>query len=127
MKISIDVQMESTKDLITAILRHDGVKRGLKSAGLYLKGKLGEYPAQPNYVSYKRTGNLRNRWSTKSENGGLTVRIGNNASYADDVQGRQKNPYFKQVWGSHSIKSVTNRERARVGQIVANEMRRVIK
>ena len=127
MRINISVEMASTEDLITAILRYDGVKRGLLTAGLYLKGKLGEYPAQPNYVNYKRTGNLRNRWTTKTENGGLTVRIGNNAHYADEVQGKQKNPYFSQVWRNHSIKAVTSRERRRVGDIVANEMRRVIK
>ena len=124
MRIDLDVKMGKTSDLSVALARSDGLKRGLMSGGLYLKGKLGEYPTQPSYVDYARTGNLRNRWTNKASNGGLTMTIGNNAHYADDVQGRQTNPYFKRVWGNHSIRSVSKREQRRVGEIVANEIKR---
>jgi hypothetical protein len=126
MKINIQIEMGDVRSLIQQLVKNDSVKRGLLAGAVYLKGKLGEYPQQPAGVAYVRTGNLRNRWTHKIENGGLTARIGNSAHYADDVQGKQTNPYFKRVWGGHSIRAVTNRERARVGDIVANEIRRVL-
>lgn len=124
--IHFDVDMGQTVDLSVALLRRDGLIRGLSVAGLYLKSRLGEYPTQPSGVRYVRTGNLRNRWTNKASNGGLTQTIGNNADYAEEVQSIQRNPYFRQVWGNHSIRAVANRESSRVGQIVANEIRRSI-
>jgi hypothetical protein len=125
MRMKFDADMGKTKELVVALTRMDGLKRGLSAAALYLKGELGEYPVQPPNVSYRRTGNLRNRWTNKASNGGLTQTIGNNAYYADDVQGSQRgNPYFKRVWGNHSIKAVSARTRSRVVDIVNNEIRR---
>ena len=126
MRLKIKVDLGTTDDMIKALLRLDGAKRGLRAAGLYLQGKLGEYPPQPANVRYMRTGDLRRGWTSKPENGGLTVRVGNNVPYADDVQGRQSNPYFARVWRAHSIRSVVQRETNRVTEIIFNEIRRSI-
>ena len=126
MKFKIGVDMGDTPDKIVALLRLDGAKRGVRVAGVYLRGVLGEYPAQPPGVDYARTGNLRNRWTSRPLYGGLRVKVGNNAPYADDVQGSQNNPYFRRVWRDHSIRAVVRRERQKVVGIVQNEVRRSI-
>jgi len=127
MKIRLKIDSGDVPDLAKSLMRMDGAKRGLSVAALYLKGQLQEYPVQPVGVSYVRTGNLKNRWTNKPSKSGFTQTIGNNALYADDVQGEQKgNPYFRRVWGSHSVRSVVGRERNRVVEIIQNEVNRSI-
>ena len=118
--------MCNSKSVIESVIRMDGLKRGLHAAAIYVKGRLRQYPSQPGNVEYRRTGNLRNRWTQKGSNGGLTQTLGNNAHYADRVQGKQDNPYFRRVWGAHSIQAVASRSAPRVGRIVNNEIKRSI-
>jgi len=119
--------MGKSVSIAQALVKLKGLKRGLAVAIVYAKGKLQEYPHQPSSSRYKRTNRLRTGWASKASHGGLTQTLGNNTEYLDDVQGSQRgNPYFKRVWGKHSIRSVSNRERRRIGEIVANEIKRSI-
>ena len=123
--ISIQADIVAAQTLVEALIRMDGVRRGVRVARVYLKGVMSEYAPQPPDVDYRRTGNLGRRWTDKPNNGGMQGIIGNNADYADDVQGDQNgNPYFKRVWGNHSIGAVARRETPRVVDIIQNEVRR---
>lgn len=128
MRLNVDVDMGKTKNMVVSLLRLDGAKRGLRTAGLYVHGVAREYAEQPASVEYKRTGNLRDRWTSTPSRDGLSVTAGNNATYADDVQGRQAgNPYFRRIWRDHSIKAVVRKTRKRATDIVQNEVRRSIR
>ena len=123
--ISITADTVRAQTLVETLIRMDGVRRGVHVARIYLKGVMSVYAPQPPDVDYKRTGNLGRRWTDKPNNGGMQGIIGNNADYADEVQGSQSgNPYFKRVWGNHSIGAVARRETGRVVEIIQNEVRR---
>jgi len=130
LKIDIKVDFGRTLTLAAALIKMDGLKRGMNIGGQILKGHLMEYAPQPSYVTYKRremSGGLMSRWTYKQSQDGLTITIGNNADHADDVQGSQSgNPYFKAVWGQHSIASNVRRYGGKVTQIISNEVVRSI-
>lgn len=124
--IRITADTVRAQTLVETLIRMDGVRRGVQVAGLYVRGQVSVYAPQPAGVDYVRTGNLGRRWTSKETGlNGLTARVGNNAYYADDVQGSQSgSPYFKRVWGNHSIGAVARRETPRVVDIIQNEIRR---
>lgn len=123
---SITADIVRAQTLVETLIRMDGLRRGVSVGGIYLRGVMSVYAPQPADVEYKRTGNLGRRWTSNVVGlNGLSARIGNNAYYADDVQGSQSgSPYFKRVWGEHSIGAVKRRETLRVVDIIQNEIHR---
>ena len=125
--IKVDANLNKPINMMQALARLDGLKRGLHAAGVVLQGEMMEYPPQPSGVSYKRkgmSGGLKSKWSTKTRKRGLEVVVGNNAPYANQVQGVQTIPYFRKVWGKHSVSVVGKRMEPRLTSIVTNEINR---
>jgi len=114
----IKIKLEGAEELIgklTTLAQFNKVRARISQEGIYLRGKMISYPARVHSgnpliksndrvrkaffaklrsgeisVPYKRTGNLKNHWSVESGLNGFTATIGNNALYAELVQGPEQ-------------------------------------
>lgn len=151
--IQVRVHLGQVPQLIKKLNELDGYKRGLHLAGLHLQNKIRQYPRvsrrpQPfrtakqrraffamlqsgrivvPYVrgSNPRSERLAQRWAVSRSQDGLTVTVGNNASYASRVQGiaGQQSKYHS-VTGWKRIDEVAKSEGAKVREIISDEIRR---
>jgi len=125
--LKVNADLQKPKTLVQTLARMDGLKRGINAYGLYFKGQAMEYAPQPADVDYIRkgmAGGLKSKWTSKTSANGMAVTIGNNQSYADEVQGSQPGKYFKRVWGKHSIKAIAKRTRPKGKSIIMTEIKR---
>ena len=119
-------------------------KSGIFAAGTYLKGVLREYPGSSianspkpypgrwyergygtRYVrksggigGRKTSETLGKRWTVKKENNGMTVIVGNNASYAKWVQGHNTQARFHKSRGWKTTGDVADQESNKAVDIV---------
>jgi phage gpG-like protein len=99
-------------------------RRPMTQATAHLQNKMADYskvPGRPG-SSYRRTGTLGRRWTTRIENGGQRGVVGNNTEYAPFVQSkaRQRAP-FRGRW--HTEADVADAE----GKTVADFFRQAIR
>jgi len=123
---------------ITRLSQLAGVKAALRVAALHIKGKVARYPAashrpQPFVSDKQRRGffyhlkhgdievpyrrgtspgseTLGRRWTTEARNSGLTQVIGNNASYAQLVQGPERQTAYHAATGWQTTAQVAEQE-----------------
>ena len=119
------------------------------AAGIYLKGVISEYPGSSSANSPKpypgrwyergygtryvrksggvggrRTSQtLGKRWSVKKENAGMTVIVGNNASYAKWVQGANTQARFHKARNWKTTQDVADKESKKAVSIVMDFVR----
>jgi hypothetical protein len=122
------------------------IKAVLRAAGETVKGKIAKYPSatsanQPNDTGrwYERgygpkwmtragvhgratSETLGRRWTTRTEDNGLTVIVGNNASYGPYVQDRDSQASFHTARGWRTIQDVAEEEGPRIIQQVKDEV-----
>lgn len=67
---------------------------------------------------------LGRRWTTEERRGGLEQVVGNNASYAEYVQGDKQSKYMKAV-GWERVDAIADREARTLQRIVDYEVRRL--
>lgn len=141
-EIKID-GLDSVIKMFNRIGKLDGLKAAIQAAGVHIKGKIAKYPHAssanaPSSVPggrwyerglgghynrirdgghsiYRTSETLGRRWATRQEDGGMTVVVGNNASYAPYVQGE------KQTW-YHAAREWTTTE-----QVAQEETAKVVK
>lgn len=121
----IYLDMKDVKALAESLDVVPAFKDGLHAAGLYLKGRIAEYPAassantpkpypgrwyQRGYGTRwttkggvlrgrKTSETLSKRWTTVKSNGGMIITIGNNAKYARYVHSAQYQARFHKSRG----------------------------
>lgn len=146
----ITTNMNGVDTKIATMLRGDGFKRGLAASALYLRGKLGTYPAVSRRpvaqfltpralrflhaasrsgdidIPYRRgvsPGSQRMglRWEVKPQSGGLMQVIGNNTGYINYVQGDEQSIYHRET-GWEKIEDIVDDERDNVFNIINSEV-----
>lgn len=85
---------------LTPLQQTEFLESTLLSAATVIQGNLAEYPAPPSGSTYRRTGTLGRRWtSRKSSNSNqIAVEVGNNTSYAIYVQGAGTQASWMRHW-----------------------------
>lgn len=103
----MDVKVEAEEVIrgLTYLEAMHGARRGMAAGGALILSKLATYPPQRPNSRYRRTGNLGRRWTMRQR--GLTVTIGNNAEYAEEVQG-EKQKHFHRETGWQTPEDVVN-------------------
>ena len=94
MGMSVSIQIKGIDTLIQKLGKVEGTKhlrQPMQRAVYRLQGRMAQYPAQRTNSSYRRTGTLGRKWTSKIEQGNGIIRgkVGNNASYAPLVQSYQ--------------------------------------
>jgi len=92
--MSVTIQIKGIDALIQKLGKVEGTKhlRPPMQRSVYrLQARMAQYPAQRTNSSYRRTGTLGRKWTSKIEQGNGIIRgkVGNNASYAPLVQSYQ--------------------------------------
>lgn len=135
---------------LAQMLRADGLRRGLRAAALYLRGRLGRYPpvsrravgqflterqkrflwaaskASDIEIPYRRglspgSERMGMRWDIEVRNSGLTQVIGNSSSYINYVQGDDQSVYHRET-GWQKIEDIVDDEEENVLGIIAGEV-----
>jgi len=148
MPITTDMGGVDTK--VVTMLRGNGLLRGLAAAALYLRGRVGPYPAvsrrqigqyltpkQIRYlwaasksgaidIPYRRgvspgSERMGLRWEISARNGGLTQVIGNNAGYINYVQGDEQSVYHRET-GWKKVEDIVDDERDNAFNIINSEV-----
>ena len=102
----------------------DAFKRPMNQAVQHLHRRIAKYPKKPSHSTYRRTGTLGRKWTTKVENNGRRGEVGNNVNYAIYVQG-PKRRHFHKATGWKTIAEVAEQEQgAVVGYFEAEFKRR---
>ena len=88
---NVSIQIKGIDELIRKLGKVEGTKhlrQPMQRAVYRLQARMAQYPAQRTNSSYRRTGTLGRKWTSKIEqgNGSITGKVGNNASYAPLVQ-----------------------------------------
>lgn len=154
LQVKIEGMAEARKAL-QRMERLEGVKDGLVSAAVYLKGKFSEYPPQKRIARKRVYGEtfksdkqrryvfaamkrgeipymrgtsaksqaLGRRWARETRRGGLEQVIGNNARYAEYVQGDEQSEYMRRV-GWRKMSDIAKREEGNVNRIVNQYVKR---
>jgi len=91
---NVSIQIKGIDTLIQKLGKVEGTKhlrQPMQRAVYRLQGRMAQYPAQRTNSSYRRTGTLGRKWTSKIEQGNGIIRgkVGNNASYAPLVQSYQ--------------------------------------
>ena len=91
---NVTIQIKGIDELIRKLGRAEGMKHlraPMQRAVYRLQARMAQYPAQRPNSSYRRTGTLGRKWTSKIEQGNGIIRgkVGNNASYAPLVQSYQ--------------------------------------
>lgn len=146
MSMVIRVDLGRLPVVMKQLQQMKGYKKGLHAAGLHIQGELRRYPPVSRrkmiFVSAKQrrgffarlksgqidvpyfrgisraSERLGARWAVDTSNGGLTVQVGNNARYANLVQGSEQIAYHKKT-GWKTIFTVAKESGPRVQQIIA--------
>lgn len=150
--MSMNVNYGGFDRALVQMLRGNGLRRGLRAAALYLRGKFATYPpvsrrpvaqfwgdkqrrgffaalnAGDIEVPYRRgtspnSERLAARWAVTGSVGGLRQTIGNSASYVNLVQGDDQSVYHR-ITGWKTVEDIVRDERAEVGRIVDREVAR---
>ena len=90
----VTIQIKGIDALIQKLGKVEGMKHlraPMQRAVYRLQGRMAQYPAQRPNSSYRRTGTLGRKWTSKIEQSStsITGKVGNNASYAPLVQSYQ--------------------------------------
>jgi len=69
-------------------------------AATIIQGELAQYPSQPSGTTYRRTGTLGRRWTSRKDTGGdqIAVEVGNNTEYAPYVMGQGTQARWNSHW-----------------------------
>lgn len=91
---NVSIQIKGIDALVQKLGKVEGTKhlRPPMQRSVYrLQARMAQYPAQRTNSSYRRTGTLGRKWTSKIEQGNGIIRgkVGNNASYAPLVQSYQ--------------------------------------
>ena len=91
---NVTIQIKGIDALVQKLGKVEGTKhlRPPMQRSVYrLQARMAQYPAQRTNSSYRRTGTLGRKWTSKIEQGNGIIRgkVGNNASYAPLVQSYQ--------------------------------------
>lgn len=150
--MGVTLNMGGFDDKMEQMLRENGLVRGLRAGALYLRGRLGTYPAvsrrsvgqyltdrQRRFlwaasrngdieIPYRRglspgSERLGLRWEMSMSNGGLTHTIGNNTSYINLVQGDEQSAYHRET-GWQKIEDIVDNEEENVFNIINGEVNR---
>ena len=154
MNINIGIDARSTVAGLTRLARADGFKTGLQAAGTHLRRVIAVYPARRYYhlnwaivsprmrraffaklrsgeiqVPYVRSSSpgsqrLGTRWGQSTANGGMTVTVGNTATYAPIVQGGARQSSFHRQTNWRTDRYVAEGEAQRVVAIVFTAIQR---
>jgi len=153
MKIQVNVNLGTVPQRLKNLKELRGFKRGLHAAGIHLQSKIRVYPPVSRRkavftsdahrraffamlkrgkinVPYRRgqspsSQRLASRWAVSRRNGGLSVVVGNNATYARRVQGDRQTAYHKKT-GWKTISDVAKAERPTVVRIIQREIKKSI-
>jgi hypothetical protein len=74
-------------------------------------------------IGYVRSGNLSRRWTTEISPNGRTGTVGNNAGYAEYVQGERQQP-FHEASNFPTVDEVAKKEAAAIVGYFENEYKR---
>jgi hypothetical protein len=90
----VTIKIDGIDKLIAKLGKVQGVKilRPAMQRSVYrIQARLAQYPAQRPNSSYRRTGTLGRKWTSKIEegNGAIRGRVGNNTDYAPLVQSKR--------------------------------------
>lgn len=140
--ITVDVDLREVLRRINSPKVLAAAKAGLKAGAAHIEGKIKPYPAASEANSpandrwYERgfgsrwkrkdgsiggrksSETLGRRWTIKAKNNGLTVMIGNNASYAPFVHDKDKQAAFHQRRGWKTAQDVVKDEADEVKHFV---------
>ena len=88
---NVTIQIKGIDELIRKLGRAEGMKHlraPMQRAVYRLQARMAQYPAQRPNSTYRRTGTLGRKWTSKIEQSStsITGRVGNNTSYAPLVQ-----------------------------------------
>jgi len=91
---NVSIQIKGIDTLIQKLGKVEGTKhlrQPMQRAVYRLQGRMAQYPAQRTNSSYRRTGTLGRKWTSKIEQGNGIIRgkVGNNTEYAPLVQSYQ--------------------------------------
>lgn len=148
--VSIKVKLGKTKDLLKRLDQLNGYKRGLHLAGLHLQSRIRKYPPVSRRkqgftsdrqrrgffaklksgeidVPYRRgmssrSERLGQRWAVSRSSDGFSVTVGNNASYANLVQGYKQSLYHKRT-GWKRFDDVAEKESRTVQKIIRDNLK----
>lgn len=89
--MSITIKIDGIDKLVRKLGKVEGVnylRPAMQRAVYRLQARLAQYPAQPPNSTYRRTGTLGRKWTSKVDvgNGIIRGRVGNNTEYAPLVQ-----------------------------------------
>ncbi len=90
----VSIQIKGIDELIRKLGKAEGMKhlRPPMQRSVYrLQGRVAQYPAQRPNSTYRRTGTLGRKWTSKIEQSStsITGKVGNNTEYAPLVQSYQ--------------------------------------
>ena len=91
---NVTIQIKGVDELIRKLGKVEGTKhlrQPMQRAVYRLQARMAQYPAQRTNSSYRRTGTLGRKWTSKIEQGNGIIRgkVGNNTEYAPLVQSYQ--------------------------------------
>ena len=89
----------------------------LERAARQMQAELMTYPAPPPSSTYRRTGTLGRSWQV--EGGHMFWRIGNNTTYAPEVQGEKQRAGHKRTGWLTAEQALADAEGDLVGDVVA--------
>jgi hypothetical protein len=115
MPADLSIHITGVEQVITKLGRPQGIHflRGpMARAVLRLQRRMAVYPPVPPNSSYRRTGTLGRRWTTRitETGGGLQGVIGNNTIYAPLVQSRRFQRPVHRRTGWQTAETVTEQE-----------------
>lgn len=100
-------------------------RRAMDKSLQHIQRRIAKYPPKPPSSRYRRTGTLGRRWTTKIEKNGSRGIVGNNTSYAPDVQGPEQKVIFKKI-GWKTIGTVGREESDAVIGYFEDEIRKKV-
>ena len=88
------------------------MKPPMTKATALLHDEIANYPPNPAHSTYRRTGTLGRRWTSKvdTHSQGVAGKVGNVTSYAQWVQSNEKQVWFHRAAGWKTDKTVTDNQ-----------------
>jgi len=153
MSDTVKIEIKGLEELGKKLNIWPAFKAALKAGAVMLKGRVSKYPPggewnQPGRYSLKthrkmgwyvrgrggyspsgklvtRSETLGRRWTQKTEDDGLTVRIGNNVSYGPFVQDREKQARFHALHGWRTVQDVAEQDGEEVKELITKEVQKL--
>jgi hypothetical protein len=90
---------------------------------------IANYPPKPAHSTYRRTGTLGRRWTSKVENHyqGVTGKVGNVTSYAPFVQSAERQAWFHRAAGWKTDKTVTANQEDAIRRVFEDAINRELR